>query len=309
VGLLLAALLTLAAVLVPVSSADTVGSDLEALSPTKTIACPRSEACILAQALGGNGTPFSPPTGVIASWSVKLGGAVPQGIRLVVQRATGTGGAGQGRRTIDVGSLRRSLNPNGVTTFPERLPIHGDEAFGIRLEAASRSGTRATIAAPFSDEYKTMLLWDPPPPFGAPGALADRIFQSTRIAISVEVVPPSPHRCDPLNTYTGSRRGDDYGGFIYGGDVIYGLGGGDSLRAYRGDDCVYGGRGDDKMTGMDGDDLLDGGPGRDNVGAGEGSDRILVRDGETDTVRCGGGFDSVKADGLDRVSGCERVRR
>lgn len=308
-GLSLVALLALAAMLAPASSADTVGSDLEALSPTKTIACPRSEACILAQALGGNGTPFSPPTGVIAGWSVKLGPSVPDGIRLVVQRATGTGGAGQGRRTIDVGSLRRSLNPNGVTTFSERLPIHGDETFGVRLEAASQAGTRATIAAPFSDEYKTMLLWDPPPLFGAPGSLADAVFQGTRIAISVDVVPPSPRRCDPLNTYTGSRRGDDYGGFLYGGDAIYGLGGDDSLRAYRGSDCVYGGRGDDQMAGMDGPDVLDGGPGLDDVGAGQGNDRILVRDGQRDTVRCGGGRDSVKADGLDRVLGCEQVRR
>jgi hypothetical protein len=296
--------------LTPMSSADTVGSDLEALNPTKTIACPRSEACILAQALGGNGTPFSPPTGVIASWSVKLGPSVPEGIRLVIQSATGTGGAGQGRRTIDVGSLRRSLNPNGVTNFSERLPIHADETFGVRLEATSRTGTRATIAAPFGDEYKTLLLWDPPPPFGGPSSsLADRIFASTRIAINVDVVPPGPRRCDPLNTYTGSRHGDDYGGFIYGGDVIYGLGGNDSLRAYRGSDCVYGGRGDDQMAGMDGPDVLDGGPGRDDIGAGEGNDRILARDGQRDTVRCGGGRDSVKADGLDRVLGCEQVRR
>jgi hypothetical protein len=303
-------LLAGAAALAPASSADTVGSDLEALNPTRTIVCPRSEACIVAQALGGNGTPFSPPTGVIASWSVKFGPVVPDGIRLVVQRATGTGGAGQGRRTIDVGSPRRSLTPNRVNTFSERLPVHGDEAFGVRLEAANRSGTRATIAAPFNDEYKTMLLWDPPPPFGSPSSpLADRIFENARIAISVDVVPPSPRRCAPLNTYTGSRHGDDYGGFLHGGDVIHGVGGNDSLRSYRGDDCVYGGRGDDRMAGMDGADLLDGGPGRDDIGAGEGSDRILVRDGERDTVRCGGGFDSVRADGLDRVSGCERVRR
>lgn len=310
-SLLLALLATvaLAASLAAPASAESVGSDLETLDPTKTIACPRGDACILAQALGGNGTPFSPPTGVIASWSVKLGSSVPQGIRLVVQRATGSGGAGAGRRTIDVGSLQSSPSPNAVTTFRERLPIQADETFGVRLEASGRAGTRATIAAPFTDEYKTLLLWDPPPPFGGPSPLPTRVFHGTRIAISVDVVDPSPRRCDPLNTYTGSRHGDDYGGFSDGGDVIYGLGGNDSLRGHRGDDCVYGGRGGDRIAGMAGSDLLAGGPGGDDIGAGEGDDRVLVRDGVRDLVRCGGGRDAVKADSLDRVFDCERVRR
>jgi hypothetical protein len=291
------------------ASAETVGSDLELLEPSKTIGCPHSEACVLAQALGGNGTPFSPPGGIISRWSVKFGSTVPEGIRLVVQSPTGFGGAHAGRRTIDVGSLRQSLTRNGVTTFSERLPIHADETFGVRLEATSRAGTRATIAAPFSDEYKTLLLWDPPPPFGGPSPLASQVFPNMRIAINAEVVPPSPRRCDPFNTYTGSKHDDDYGGFAEGGDVIYGLGGDDALRAYEGDDCVYGGRGDDQIAGMDGSDTLGGGPGRDDIGAGQGNDRILVRDGKRDTVRCGAGRDLVEADGLDRVTGCEEVRR
>jgi RTX calcium-binding nonapeptide repeat (4 copies) len=308
----LALSLALAAFAAPIAapaSAETVGSDLEALNPTKTIACPRGEACIVAQALGGNGTPFSPPTGVIASWSVKLGPSVPQGIRLVVQGSTGSGGAGAGRRTLDVGSPQESLVPNAVNTFRERLPIHADETFGVRLEATSPAGTRAAIAAPFTDEYKTLLLWDPPPPLGGPSPLATRHFENTRIAISADVVPPNPGRCDPHNTYTGSKYGDDYGGFAAAGDVIYGLGGNDSLRAYTGGDCVYGGGGDDSIAGMDGPDLLVGGSGGDEIGAGEGDDRILARDGKRDTVRCAGGRDFVKADGLDLLQGCEQIHR
>jgi serralysin len=122
-------------------------------------------------------------------------------------------------------------------------------------------------------------------------------------------VPPAPDRCTPLNTFTGSRFGDDYGGFGEGGDPIYGLGGNDLLRGLRGEDCVYGGPGNDRIAGMDDADLLSGGPGRDDIGAGEGDDRILVRDGKRDTVRCAGGRDTVEADGLDRLSDCEQVRR
>lgn len=298
-----------AALLAAQASAKTVGSDLEALEPTKTIACPSGEACVLAQSLSGNGTPFSPPTGVITSWSVKLGSRAPERIRLTVQDANGTAGPGQGRRTIDVGAPQ-APQPGGVTMFPERLPIHADEVFGLRLEGTSRQATAATIAAPFSGEYKTLLLWDPPPPFGGAGfPLPTRVLQGTRIALSIEIVPPAPGRCAPLNTFTGSRFGDDYGGFGMAGDSIHGLGGSDLLRGLSGDDCIYGGRGPDRIAGMDGADLLSGGPGRDDVGAGEGDDRVLVRDGGRDTVRCAEGLDVVEADGLDRLSDCERVRR
>lgn len=307
----LAALLALACVaaFAPPASADTVGSDLNVLDPSETVVCPSGTACVLAQALGGNGTPFSPPGGIITRWSVKLGSSVPDGMRLVVQSPNGNGGAGAARRTIDVGLLRRELIANETATFFERLPIQADETFGVRLEASSRAGTRATIAAPFDDEYKTLLLWDPPPPFGGRGSLAGRVFQNTRIAISAEVVPPSPDRCDPLNLYTGSRYGDDYGGFPDGGDVIRGLGGNDHLRGLQLEDCVYGGRGDDQIAGMDGNDALAGGAGRDDIGAGEGDDWIFVRDGKRDTVRCGSGWDFVKADGADSLQGCEQVRR
>jgi RTX calcium-binding nonapeptide repeat (4 copies) len=296
------------AALAPLAPARTVGSDLGALEPTKTIGCPVGGSCDVAQALSGNGTPFSPPTGVIAGWSVKLGARAPEGMRLVVQEATGTAGAGQGRRTIDIGSLR-APRPNAVATFPERLPIHADEVFGVRLEAGARPGTSATIAAPFAGEYRTMLLWDPPLPFGDSYRLADRVFEDTRIALSVDVVPAAAGRCDPLNTYTGSRLGDDYGGFQHAGDVIYGKAGGDRLRAYSGADCLFGGGGRDRLAGMDGADLIVGGGGRDDIGAGEGNDRVLVRDGRRDAVRCAGGQDFVRADGLDRLSSCERIRR
>lgn len=306
----LAVLVALLLALAPsAAAAETVGSDLEALTPTKTIACPGGGSCALAQALGGNGTPFSPPGGIITGWSVRFGAVVPEAIRLVVQDVRAFGGANTSRRTIDVGASQGSLVPNRVSTFPERLPIDGDQTFGVVIEGASRARARATIAAPFEDEYKTMLLWDPPPPFGGRPAMPSKSFADTRITISAEVSEPNPGRCDPLNTYTGSRHSDDYGGFGNAGDVIYGRAGNDSLRAYTGDDCVYGGRGRDQLAGMGGADLLVGGSGNDDIGAGEGDDRILVRDGSRDVVRCAGGRDVVKADGLDLLQGCEQISR
>lgn len=306
----LAVLIALVLALAPTAAAaETVGSDLDALTPTKTIACPDGSACTLAQSLGGNGTPFSPPGGIITGWSVRFGAVVPEAIRLVVQDVSSYGGANSGRRTIDVGALQDSLVPNRVSTFPERLPIDADQTFGVVIEGSSRARARATIAAPFDDEYKTMLLWDPPPPFGGRPVLPSKNFANTRITISADVSEPNPGRCDPLNTYTGSRHSDDYGGFDHAGDVIYGKGGNDSLRAYTGDDCVYGGPGRDQIAGMDGADLLVGGPGADEIGAGEGNDRIRVRDNSRDIVRCASGRDFVEADSLDVLQGCEQIRR
>jgi hypothetical protein len=303
----LAVLVALVFALAPATAAaETVGSDLGALTPTKTIACPGS-SCMVAQALGGSGTPFSPPGGIVTSWSVRFGAVVPDAIRLVIQDVSAYGGANTGRRTVDVGAPQGSLVPNRVSTFPERLPIDADQTFGVVIEGSSRA--RATIAAPFDDEYKTMLLWDPPPPFGGRSVLPSRNFANTRITISADISDPSPGRCDSFNTYTGSKHSDDYGGFDNAGDVIYGRAGNDHLRAYTGDDCVYGGRGRDQIAGMDGNDLLVGGPGADEIGAGQGSDRIRVRDGSRDIVRCAGGRDFVKADNLDVLQGCEKISR
>ncbi|HEU5062026.1 MAG TPA: hypothetical protein VFT79_02595 [Solirubrobacterales bacterium] len=286
------------------AGAETVGSDLEALTPTKTVSCAEGSSCVVAQALGGNGTPFSPPGGIVTSWSVRLGGSVPEGMRLVVQDPHAYGGAFAGRRAIDLGSPQRGFRRNGVSTFSEQLPIQGDQTFGLQISGASRQATRATLLAPYTDEYDTALLWDPAPVFGGTAEMATKVLENSRLTLSIEVMPPSPQRCAPLNTFTGSNRRDDYGGFHQGGDVIRGRGGSDALRGYGGEDCMYGGRGQDAIAGMDGSDLIVGGPGRDDIGAGDGDDRIRVRDGARDVVRCGDGHDVVKADRLDRLFDC-----
>jgi Ca2+-binding RTX toxin-like protein len=69
-------------------------------------------------------------------------------------------------------------------------------------------------------------------------------------------------------------------------------------------------RGDDDLGGGRGDDVLVGGAGRDLLAAGAGRDLIRARDGRRDRIRCGAGFDRVRADRRDRVAGdCERVSR
>jgi Ca2+-binding RTX toxin-like protein len=111
-------------------------------------------------------------------------------------------------------------------------------------------------------------------------------------------------------------------------DRLYGLGSGDRLEGKRGNDLLVGGRGPDKLLGGVGADQLKGGPANDVLDGGDGGDRIIggggndlvfaragndrinVRDSKQDTVSCGSGTDTVKADLKDRVnSDCEQVQR
>jgi Ca2+-binding RTX toxin-like protein len=106
--------------------------------------------------------------------------------------------------------------------------------------------------------------------------------------------------------------------------TLAGAGGSDTLVATDASgDAVDGGPGDDTLTGGFGDDKITGGPGRDQIAGdrqarcnelhcdfmdGFGNDTIDVRDGEVDSVQCGPGTDSVRADAIDRIADdCERV--
>ena len=99
------------------------------------------------------------------------------------------------------------------------------------------------------------------------------------------------------------------------GDVIVAFAAGDRLRGRLGHDCLIGGTGGDRLDGEEGNDRLTGGKGGDVLvdkaglnafDAGPGADRVNARNGTRETVRCGPGFDLVRADRRDRLRGCER---
>ena len=75
-------------------------------------------------------------------------------------------------------------------------------------------------------------------------------------------------------------------------------------------EVLTGGGGSDVLCGVGGGDRLRPGAGADVVRAGAGNDTIDARDGSADTLACGPGRDTVRADRRDRVArDCERVRR
>ncbi|HYC81494.1 MAG TPA: hypothetical protein VEB65_06890 [Solirubrobacterales bacterium] len=112
---------------------------------------------------------------------------------------------------------------------------------------------------------------------------------------------------------------------VGGASALRGNGGADVLTGTNSDDSIDGGSGDDALTGGYGNDTIVGGPGSDRIDgdrsarcnemhcdldAGSAADSIDARDGATDTVACGPGPDSVKADAADVVAAdCETVEK
>jgi hypothetical protein len=94
-----------------------------------------------------------------------------------------------------------------------------------------------------------------------------------------------------------------------GADKLTGSEGNDTLIGGSGNDTLIGATGKDKLNGGAGNDKIDGGPGPNTYTGGAGNDTINSANGKRETVNCGSGKDSVRADKADRVKGCEKVRR
>jgi hypothetical protein len=141
------------------------------------------------------------------------------------------------------------------------------------------------------------------------------------------VPPPGPLPGACANTKAGSARPDTLTGSAFG-DTLRGLAGNDVLTGLAGHDCLSGGAGNDRLTGGTGNDRLTGGTGNDRLTGGTGNDRLTggtgndkfdagpgndtinSRDKRRETIRCGTGKkDRVTADRIDRLIGCDQVRR
>jgi hypothetical protein len=121
-----------------------------------------------------------------------------------------------------------------------------------------------------------------------------------------------------IDSLAGGAGGDR----LWGGgarDSIRGGDGADVLRGQGGNDRLYGGAGPDRLLGGGGADVVTEVPaaytasdpldtGRNHVAGGAGRDVIDVANGRVDTVDCGSGRDTVKADKGDHLKHCERRR-
>jgi hypothetical protein len=164
-------------------------------------------------------------------------------------------------------------------SFEYTFPATGPARYGLEVE---RIGVGASVEA-----FSTPIWVDPN---ADPGDPPD---------------PPSPPDApgsdgDCSQTIELTSADDAFAG-TEASDRVRGRGGDDRIRGKGANDCLGGGRGDDRVRG-------DGG--RDRLRGGAGDDRLRAVDGERDLVRCGAGQgDRARVDGVDRVRGCERVRR
>jgi hypothetical protein len=178
-----------------------------------------------------------------------------------------------------------------------------------------------------------------------PDADNNRATLTTRIDPYIPVLPVVTFVVKPcVNVVRGTRDDDVLRGTAFG-DRLVGNDGDDLLKGYDADDCLeggagddvldggagndrlagssgkdrlLGGKGDDRLTAGKGNDRLDGGPGNDTLSPGAGKDTIIggsgndtinAVDGVRETVDCGLGKDTVRADRRDRLKHCERVTR
>jgi uncharacterized delta-60 repeat protein len=95
-----------------------------------------------------------------------------------------------------------------------------------------------------------------------------------------------------------------------GNDRLTGGSGADRLDGGAGRDKLSGGVGNDRLAGGAGNDTLAGGAGKNRYSGGAGNDKLNSANGKKERVDCGAGRrDSARVDRVDRVKGCERVRR
>ena len=127
-------------------------------------------------------------------------------------------------------------------------------------------------------------------------------------------------RCKPAPSCEGTEFADSLSG-TQKADKIFGFGGNDELVGNLGDDTLVGGDGNDLIFGESGIDTISGMAGNDRLFGHEGRDIFIGGDNddyidavffeenfpEKDTIDCGKGNDTVKADRLDTVVNCEKV--
>ena len=228
--------------------------------------------------------------------------------------------ADDGSSWIDTGPIDSGVDGSAVLSSLDGVPYVAylqTDGLGNRLRVARLDGAPTAIgpddgdgSGPGSDpNVKAVPNLPPrkppaPPKHGPCGLELDGTSHADSLAGTA--VP---------NTIRGFGGNDDMSGGA-GNDCLFGDSGNDALHGGAGEDRLYGGKGndqlyggpdEDKLYGGPGADFLTGGAGWDEFHGGAGNDAIDSADGRGESVYCGTGIDTVRADRFDRLHGCERV--
>ncbi len=208
-----------------------------------------------------------------------------------------------GRDQLDGGAGNDLLHPDGYEGASADVVDGGPGVDAIDGDYSSRFS---------SDEPPVAFTLTGGADDGRPGE-GDDVRDVERIELNI------------AGTYAGSDGPDEFRiAQIVGSVTLRGLGGADLLRGADGPDRLEGGTGDDTLDAGFGDDVIVGGPGKDaiygDLRGGDcgpvwcklpyGNDTVDARDGEVDSIACGVGTDTVRADRVDVVApDCETVDR
>jgi hypothetical protein len=212
------------------------------------------------------------------------------------QTLTATAGAADGSTSTTLQFER--CNAQGAAC----VPIPG--ALASRAHAAASSATYTLTSADIAFTIRVHEVD------------ANPLGTVTADSAPTKAVVPSPGHCS--NRFAGTAKADRIKGSagsdrIVGGrgrDRLFGLVGADCISGGAGNDTISGGKGNDTLSGGAGNDRITAGPGRNKVSGGAGNDTINVRNHKRDVVNCGAGRkDRVVADKIDKLRGCERVKR
>jgi Ca2+-binding RTX toxin-like protein len=246
---------------------------------------------------GGGGGGSTPNLGVALTPSATQ--VQPGDLVDVTARVMNTGGAGSLQTHLGI-SLPAGLTLMGPPSYERGSGCTGTKTIDCFLDYVPNGASTRVVFEVRADESGAQQI--------SATASADRDSDtsdnsaSAAISVAAPFAPPPatvPTKRVASHTRAGTTRADHLTGTA-ASDVLYGLGGNDTLLGLGGNDVLYGGVGADK---------LNGGPGADRLYGGPGNDVLRARDGRRDVVDCGPGRDTAYVDRLDRVSGCETVRR
>jgi hypothetical protein len=253
------------------------------------------------------------------SYTVRnLGPDSALGVELRIAGAIGAAPECDAGGVCPIGTLAAGA---AVTIAPAYLepaifpPFPGPRSSSATVASSTTDPNPANGSAAIST-YRA--AYDGPPMFGAPKACAN-VIRGTRDDDLLRGTQFGDRLIggDGTDLLKG-LAGDDclLGGS--GGDVLDGADGADRLEGSTGNDrllggtgadVLIGGRGNDRLIGGPGDDTLSPGSGHDAVSAGAGDDTVNARDRLRESIDCGPGRDTVRADRHDRLKGCEKATR
>jgi Tol biopolymer transport system component len=227
----------------------------------------------------GSATSLSPPTGVIEPASGGEDAVRPSS----TTAPTIKGVLARGKTLTAVNGTWTGTTPMTFSYQWFRCPLTSTNCVAIAL------ATRATYVLAAADVNMRIRLQVS----AGNAAGTTQALSSMTGKVGAAQPPVRP------KTITGTARADRLKGTA-APEIIRGRGGNDTISAGGGADSVYGDAGNDR---------LDGGTGRDKVFGGLGNDAIVATDGAVDTIDCGAGKDTIRADRKDAVRNCEKVTR